>query len=1018
MATFIQGVTDTNLDPVLFTPDYSFLRYNLEKKNAQYEQGLKSVSSAYGALKKELSDPTNIVRRDNYLKAAENELQKIASADLSLQQNVNAANAIFDPIATDPAIAFDAYHTSRIKRELSEMESWSASDDMATRKKFNKDIYDWLRRDMESLKTGNGNINNYKVQGRKAWAFVDAQDIINAAAKEAGFKVENDELGKPYIVTTINGVTHRSNYETFGKSVLDANPVYQQQLQILGQAKVEKTVERAMTIPEYAGLTKDQVLERFTDKEYDFSGKRQKEYLQGLNDKLSVQTAEYKSFVEKNAANISSNPQGEEAQRAQVMAANLTQYKAQIDQVQSEYTSQYGSDQTSYKAKKEEFKKRFLTNPEGYYANQAMMEDVIRFSNIRSAFGTRSIKVDQGYISMLNAADKARNTLNNIADDKFDNQMDIEELELKKINTAAKLSGKDPSGSTKKNADGTEKLANIEFSGISSTQVNKTTKIDQLNDRLALSEANAIQNMTGTFGGLYLLEKMGAKPEDVGLVRQFFTRKATEKDAKPSSEEIAALKNTYQTMWAWAKTNENQNQEFLGGLRETVKNKVKYADIDYAGLLKTAAKNYEPKDQYESQAKRALFDYDKNQAEVKRISAAVSKGVQVVVNTIATGDDKELKNFVVKDGDGYRMINNEDVKKWFKDRKTILKYNGNLFNSYEWVPLTNEILEEISKGYLSGTLKYKGIRTGSSTQDRFNLSTGEYIIIQNHPVSKVGVKEYFPVKPQDVPRVMKRINEKIPIPEFETAIAGAGVEGSASFIIRNEDSEKIRGLLTSPTQENSNIFVVGSGSATDYVQADPEMQKAARIALTNKNNVEQVKIFTTSPINEGKQVIEVTFAPKKSEKDESLVAGQVMYFPINITGRSPEVLKIFADVDDMDEFMEYSKNNKPYTMDYHEGSGVKAVIYADKPGSKTGTVRLYSKYDPVTRQYTDNWIEQPPIPFDLNRVTFSEMKDEIYNNFLDPYMQRRMNHNKQAASNQSSGTGTTLLNQLKNVVKW
>ena len=51
------------LDPVLYTPDFTFLRYVLDKKTALYEQGLKSVSSAYNNLKKETTDPENAKKR-------------------------------------------------------------------------------------------------------------------------------------------------------------------------------------------------------------------------------------------------------------------------------------------------------------------------------------------------------------------------------------------------------------------------------------------------------------------------------------------------------------------------------------------------------------------------------------------------------------------------------------------------------------------------------------------------------------------------------------------------------------------------------------------------------------------------------------------------------------------------------------------------------------------------------------------------------------------------------------------
>ena len=64
------------------------------------------------------------------------------------------------------------------------MDQWRNSEDMETRKKFNPLIYSWLQSDLDSLKNGKGDINNYKVQGRKAFAAVDAQDILNKAKAE------------------------------------------------------------------------------------------------------------------------------------------------------------------------------------------------------------------------------------------------------------------------------------------------------------------------------------------------------------------------------------------------------------------------------------------------------------------------------------------------------------------------------------------------------------------------------------------------------------------------------------------------------------------------------------------------------------------------------------------------------------------------------------------------------------------------------------------------------------------
>ena len=1003
MATFIQGVTDTNLDPVLFTPDYSFLRYNLQKKSAQYDQGLKSVSSAYGAMKKELSDPTNVQRRDQYLKNAESELQKISSADLSLQQNVNAANAIFDPIATDQAIAYDAYHTADNKRKLGAMEMWANSDDLATRKQFNQEIYDWVKRDLDTLKKGNGDYSQYKVQGRKAWAFLDPQDLINSAAKEMGYKVENDELGKPYIVTTVGGKANRESYELFANSVLDANPLYAQQRSILAQARTEGNVEAMRaTNPAYANLSRAQLLQMYSDREYDRGKDRQKTYMDDLVNRVSVQEADANAYMHANAAKIKANPQSEEAQIAAKKIADLEMFRTQINTVKADYTQTFGGDDQAAKAKKESFVKNFTENPEGYYAKQIKMEDVVRWSNMRSSFGSRSIKVDQGYISMVNAADKALNTLNNIKDDQFDNQMDVAEL-------GQKLQGKTATGERKKNSDGTDKLSDVEFVDVSSTQVNVTTKVGQLKDRLALSKAAGIQNMTGTFGGLYLLEKMGTDAADVALVRQVFTKQQTEANYKPTKEETAALGKAYTNLFSFVKLN-NQD-DALTTMRGEVTAKKSVADTDFPTLLRKAVKNYEPKDQYEASAIRQLFEYEKNQAEVNRIGQAVNKGQQIALNQINTDSSlkNKFENILVTDKGQQRLIEVNDL---------IKKIPSNMMQEKDWgfdnkITLTEEDKRNIAEGYLNGSVNvtFKGkLRSDNPMQDR-----GTWITYQGREIYTGGLN-VFPEDSKTYSKLIKQLNERIPIPEFNEAISGAGVSGSAIFVVRNEQRDKVREILSSPTQTNSNIKVAADGTMNAFVDVPAEQQSAIRNAMADKSNVQEVKIFTTSPMNDGEQVVEVKFAPKKTKDDPNAWAGGTFYFPINVTGRSADLFKLFADVDDLEEFTQYSKDNKPYVLDYHEGSGVKAVIMADQPGSKSGTVRLYSKYDPTSKTYTDNWIEQPPIPFDLNKVTFTEVKDQIYNNFLSPYMQRRMVHNTQTQNTQA-GTGNSLFNQLMSRLK-
>lgn len=1000
MATFIQGDPGLKLDPVLYTPDYTFLRYVLQKKTAQYDQGLKSVSGTLGAMKKDLTDPALIQRRDTYMKSAEAQLQKIASADLSLQQNVNAAKAIFEPIVNDAAIVYDSYHTSNNRRQLSTMESWAASDDMATRKKFNKDIYDWVKRDLDSLKTGNGDVNNYKVEGRKAWAFVDAQDLVNQAAKDMGFKVENDELGQPYIVTTIGGKTNRESYELFAKSVLDANPLYKEQLSILGQARVEKDIEEMKASnPAYANMSKTQLLQLHSDKAYDKGRDRQKNYIASLNEKLAVQQADANAYLTANADKIKANPQGEEAQIAAKKVADVNLYRTQIKNVTSDYNTTFGSDEQSEKKRKETFISSFLENPAGYYARQAELEDVVRWSNVRSAFGSRSIKPDQAYISMVGAADKALNTLNNIKDDQFDNQMDAAELQNK-------LQGKTSTGERKKNADGSDKLSDVEFVDISSTQVTPTTKVAQLKDRLALSKAAGIQNMTGTFGGLYLLEKMGTSVEDVGVIRQYFTRKEMDGKYNATKDEIDALNRAYTNLFSFVKL--NKEEELVTKMRGQGVNKTSVETIDFPSLLRSAVKNYKPKDEYEDAAIFQLVEYERNQAEVKRISAAVEKGVDIAVNQVK--DVREFQNILVTEEGKKKIISSEDILK--KIPSTVFEYKPGERDPK--VTLTPEDKLNIAEGYINGSIKVEFVGKnmyGTDTAADLFSTRGTFVTYKGREYYFPNDFTIFPETSSDFQKLMKRVNERIPIPEFNAATNEASVAGSAIFVVRNEMRDKVREVLSSETQTNSNIKQLAGTSMTDFNDVPPKEQASIRAALADKSNVQEVKIFTTSPMNDGQQVVEVKFAAAKSKDDPNVWAGKSYYFPINVTARSSDLFKLFADVDDMDEFTQYSKDNKPYLMDYHEASGVKAIVVADQPGSKTGTVRLYSKYDPVSKTYTDNWVEQPPIPFDLNRVTFSEVKSQVYKNFISPYVQRRRAYDKQSQGAQV-GSGNNLYNEL------
>jgi hypothetical protein len=428
-------------------------------------------------------------------------------------------------------------------------------------------------------------------------------------------------------------------------------------------------------------------------------------------------------------------------------------------------------------------------------------------------------------------------------------------------------------------------------------------------------------------------------------------------------------------------------------------------DMDFVGFLKLASKNYVTTDSNDYQAKVNLAKYDQYTQETTRIAGLLDKSVEAVVKQIK--GDPAFKDVLVEEKGKTRLLTAEDV---FKRMPT-----GGWKQDIDWaidpnVKLTEDEKRNIAEGIFDGRVKVNTesyLRTGGKTGDDAGWKTTTYVNYQGKKYYIETLGSWVPSS-SDLNSKFKKINERIPIPVLESEVPGVSVAASSMFILRNQSKEDIRvKLAAGATQENSNILVAdGSGTATGFTDIDAGTQPEIRSVLANKDNVEQMQLIT---------VVEVVMKTVNGEK-APFWSGQRYYFPINVNKSSNETFNVFAQADELDEFMSYSKKNEPYKIDYFEGSGVKAEIFADQPGSKTGRVKLHSKYDIQSNKYVNNWVTKE-ISFDLNKLTFAEMKEQIFNEWITPYMQGYMNHNKQA-SGSGQASGNNLLQQLKGVVTW
>lgn len=208
MSTYLSGVTDYIPQIQPFKPDLNFYQGVLETKQAQYKAGYDQLNNIYGTmLNSELSRTDNTERRDQFFNKIQTEIQKISSLDLSRNENVEAAQKVFQPIIDDKYILKDMSFTKAYRREQGKADAFmNCTDEKRCGGKYWEGgvrALDYQRQDFmdadidQSLGYQNPTYTPYVNVYKKAMQF----------AKDMGFNTKNiswTEDGR-YMITTKNG---------------------------------------------------------------------------------------------------------------------------------------------------------------------------------------------------------------------------------------------------------------------------------------------------------------------------------------------------------------------------------------------------------------------------------------------------------------------------------------------------------------------------------------------------------------------------------------------------------------------------------------------------------------------------------------------------------------------------------------------------------------------------------------------------------------------------------------------
>ena len=155
MATYLPNSNDYIAKTKAYTPDFKFLADTLGRRQDRYNTNYKNLNDLYGkVVHADLSHTDNIHKRDEYANLLVPKIQQLTGTDFSLQQNADAARALFKPFFEDKTVVRDIVFTKRFNNETQKAESFRKSPDAKERDKYWQDGVDRLNFSMQDFKAG------------------------------------------------------------------------------------------------------------------------------------------------------------------------------------------------------------------------------------------------------------------------------------------------------------------------------------------------------------------------------------------------------------------------------------------------------------------------------------------------------------------------------------------------------------------------------------------------------------------------------------------------------------------------------------------------------------------------------------------------------------------------------------------------------------------------------------------------------------------------------------------------
>lgn len=367
----------------LYTPDFGMMNSMLQRRSSMFEQGLSQVKSSDSLIRNAaLSVSDNQVVRDNYIKQAETQLQKLQGADFSQMQNVEAAQQVYAPFWQDQDLLMDYSKTSSINAERTRAESMAQSSDPKVREQYWKTGADYVAlsaNELSMAKRGDGSIGKVKVN--KYVPYFDVMSELKKRAKDQGLQIETDSQegpNKAYKITRINGDSAVPLFKEWAANELSDMPQADDVFRVQGVVDYRSQVQQYQAQGYEEGAAKKMVADSYMARQKSYFTERQTDLTEQITEmtkKLDAMDVEFKAKQAKGELTA------EELGQRKALAGQLEGYKKgtaslqeNIDKYSKSDAKEYQDEYNSMLNGGEDFFRRFHKNSmiQNFARNQAI----------------------------------------------------------------------------------------------------------------------------------------------------------------------------------------------------------------------------------------------------------------------------------------------------------------------------------------------------------------------------------------------------------------------------------------------------------------------------------------------------------------------------------------------------------------------------------------------------------------------------------------------------------------------